>query len=201
MEEFDKLEHKPYGAPKMSRGREFNLQELVGLDKPILEKLSRPLEILDKPAKGGGKDRYVPHQAVSRLLNEVYGLHWEIEPIREIITDTDVAVLIKIWYYTGNGERKSRSQWGGSKVYSTDELGQKLMGATSKAIRKVATLLGVAGSIEDMEDHPITEDQFQKIAELLRAAGVAGDRLNKKLTRVADSSYLEADAMIRELKG
>ena len=72
-------------------------------------------------------------------LNEAFEGNWTFRVIRHDVSDEEVVVLGEL---TAEGETKQ--QWGSKEVQKNSTLGDNLKAATSDALKKCATLFGVA---------------------------------------------------------
>ena len=141
-------------------------------DEEILEHLKSPIET---KIREGAKDKagnptyysYVPSSAVLDRLNEIWGINWNLEIVREIIQGEHVAVLVRLHYPTSEGMRYKDS-WGGKKLSGGLELGNILKTSTSLALVKACNALGV--SIADPDDD-ITDEQIKMIQSLYAELG------------------------------
>lgn len=119
--------------------------------------------IYSRPAKGGGKWDYVTGVYIKKVLNYTFGWNWSFEIKDKIINDNQVIVLGKLSCKAENGDVIIKEQWGRAdikykKQYKpTDErvpldLGNDLKGATTDALKKCASELGIASDIYGKEE-------------------------------------------------
>ena len=117
--------------------------DLIMNAKEIAEVLSRPFpkKLIKKLDKGRGlKFDYVEQASVIRRLNEAFGWDgWSFEV--DVVKETANAVVIKgVLYVAG----RTKEQFGHARVGKGMDLGDSYKSAASDAMKKCATLLGVA---------------------------------------------------------
>lgn len=185
-------------------------------------------QIYERPAKGGGKWSYVKGSYVKKMLNMVFGWDWDFEVV-EYKFDLQIKqafVLGKLTVRLGDKEKmtltkmqfgrvdiKFKTVWDkelGKKV-PTDEpldIGNDLKAATTDALKKCASELGIASDIyADNEFKEIyliedtVEDKAEIIKEMLEIEGLRlpeDERMN--IERILDENEEESyDKAIRVL--
>lgn len=156
----------------------FNRDQLNFLFKRTPDKY-----IKERPAKGGGKWKYVNTNYTQKTLNLLFGWDWDFEIISEIINDYQVIVKGKLTCRIGD-KVISKTQYGrkdlafktefvfdadGKPVYIVDQynkkkqkkqpttepldLGNDLKAAASDSLKKCASLIGIASDIYGEDDY------------------------------------------------
>lgn len=125
--------------------------------------------IYSRPAKGGGMWSYVTGVYVKKVLNYAFGWDWSFEVKDKIINDEQVIVLGRL---SAMGGKIVKEQWGRAdikyrKQYKTGDpkialdLGNDIKGATTDALKKCASELGIASDIYGKEEFKeIKREQF-----------------------------------------
>ena len=115
------------------------------MNRELLEKPFSPDQIQQRKGLDGDVLDYVAGAAVIQRLNEAFNAEWAFEILDHRIYEKEVVVLGKL---TAQGIAKC--QFGKSKITRTKEtkaevsIGDDLKAATTDAIKKCATLFGVA---------------------------------------------------------
>ena len=150
-----------------------------------------PKEVIKtRKGKGGKIFKYVEHAWVTRQLNEAFNWAWSWEILQwQIITPEDpqeVFVLGKLTVHGPDGKALVKTQFGTSVVKRDRDgtilsIGDDLKAASSDALKKCASLLGLALDLySDDEDvsnghHPPPKSKSWpgKLVEALLRAGIA----------------------------
>lgn len=116
--------------------------------------------VYQRPAKGGGKWDYVTVSYVQRVLDYVFGFNWDFEIVEHGKEADHVWVLGKLTVKNPDGTRTvTKTQFGRSEVKfkrdSKDALdyGNDLKSAASDALKKCASMLGIARDIYGKTDY------------------------------------------------
>src|SRR6266571_6595950 len=115
------------------------------MNRELLEKPFSPDQIKQREGLYGDMLDYVEGSAVIQRLNDAFNADWSFEVIEHRIHEKEVVILGKL---TTQGV--SKCQFGKSKITRTKEtkaevsIGDDLKAATTDAIKKCATLFGVA---------------------------------------------------------
>lgn len=128
---------------------------------PIRSKYSRP-------AKGGGQWTYLKTGYVRRVLDSIFGFNWDFEVQTDLAEAFEVAKITKSCVVKGvlTGRVKvdgvwvpvRKTQFGRAEVKfkqnSTEPLdfGNDMKAATSDALKKCASLLGIGADVYDPEE-------------------------------------------------
>ena len=112
-----------------------------------------PQHIYSRPGKGGQKFSYVTGNYVVKVLNFVFGWNWDFEVVAHGKEGGQVWVQGKLTVKSPKGETISKTQFGRADIKvlkSTKEMldfGNDLKGATTDALKKCASLLGIASDV------------------------------------------------------
>jgi frataxin-like iron-binding protein CyaY len=176
--------------------------------------------IKHRKGKGGKQFAYVTQAWVNEKLNEAFGWawSWEIAEWRIVPNDLDpreVFVLGKLTVHTSRGDLV-KTQFGTADVKFTREgaiisLGDDLKAASSDAMKKAASLLGIALDLyggeldDDGDDAHVSNDPMTaywaaaKAKGLTQAEGAAllkkhGNKPDKALKELAEAPAPQAEA-------
>ena len=109
--------------------------------------------VYNRPAKGGGTWSYVTGAYVEKVLNFTFGWNWDFEVIGHGKEQDQVWVLGKLTVKDDKGHQITKTQFGRADVKykknSKDMLdfGNDLKAASTDALKKCASLLGIASDI------------------------------------------------------
>lgn len=149
----------------------FALQETALQQKQILHIIQRTPanHIFTRPAKGGGTWTFVSGIYVKKVLNYVFGWNWDFEIIDEQEKHKQVIVKGKLTVRDTKGQAIIKMQFGRADIKyrkGTEtplDYGNDLKAATTDALKKCASELGVASDIygkNEFKDIQITADEF-----------------------------------------
>lgn len=146
------------------------------LNKETIDILIKPFEAKDIKKRQGSFGKtldYIEGHKVIQRLNKAFGQHWSFE-IQSYINDQDHIIvhgILTVPVLNANGDvidRVSKHAFGGKKVgrvrttNAVLDLGADVKAATTDALKKAATLLGVGldlyGADDDL-DVPETKDK------------------------------------------
>ena len=117
----------------------------------VMEQRTPQEAIRTRQGRGGRQFRYVTHAYVTRTLNQAFGWAWDFEVLDTRIVPPDnpqeVVIRGRLTVRTKNGTIV-KEQFGSSQVKRSGgqitSLGDDLKAATSDALKKCASLLGLA---------------------------------------------------------
>jgi len=120
----------------------------------ILFKRTPKNHVYERPAKGGGKWNYVTGTYVRKVLNLMFNFNWDFEVVEHKfdLTLKQAFVLGKLTVRT-NGQSIVKMQFGTKDIMfkrGTDlplDLGNDLKAATTSALKKCASELGIASDV------------------------------------------------------
>lgn len=116
----------------------------------------------ERPAKGGGKWKYVSGGYVKKALNAMFGWDWDFEIMEQIIMHDEAIVKGKLTCRV-NGRVITKMQFGNKDIIyrkakegETDRMplsiGNDLKSAATDALKKCASELGIAADIYNAEE-------------------------------------------------
>lgn len=160
-------------------------QIYVGTDKmDIAKTLANQIELLSIPTPekyimqrqgpGGLTLDYVETNYIIGRLNATFMFDWDTEIIEQIINkeENQIAMKVKLTVRFVNGKEIKKDAWGGSSIKrlkrddSIMDLANDLKAAESDAIKKAASMLGIAWDVyagvagsEEIKEAEIVEDK------------------------------------------
>lgn len=168
----------------------------------ILEQRTPTDAIRYRQGRGGGKDlAYVSHAWVTRVLNEAFGFRWSWDVtdtmiMPDLLDPHEVIVRGRLTVTTPDGGTVVKEQFGSTDVkrYKNGgviSLGDDLKAASSDALKKAASLLGVALDLYGASDDPLPGEK-----PATRPAGgatkAAGERKAQNSTKTAGNGAQKA---------
>ena len=134
---------------------------LTSIAKELIERPLPPEKIKKRPGKAGATYDYVTPDFVISLLNEAFDYKWNTRVVsHEMCGDTAVVVL-ELTVYDEAGFPISKQQFGSGEVSRGMGHGEAFKSAASDALKKAATLLGVALELY-LDDEVPTEGGFRR---------------------------------------
>lgn len=119
-----------------------------------------PQYVYQRPAKGGGKWEYVTVSYVQRVLDYAFGFNWDFEIVEHGKEADHVWVLGKLVVRNPQGTMTiTKTQFGRSEVKHKRgdqgmlDYGNDLKAAASDALKKCASMLGIARDIYGKTDY------------------------------------------------
>lgn len=108
--------------------------------------------IYTRPAKGGGTWNYVTGNYIEKMLNYIFGWNWDFEVVNHGKEGDMVWVLGKLTVKDDHGHTITKSQFGRSDVKIKKgggmlDFGNDLKSATTDALKKCSSLLGIASDV------------------------------------------------------
>ena len=158
---------------------EINEKELSKVENPILN--IDQLQVLlgktpksyqyERAAKGGGKWTYVTGTYIKKQLNILFGWDWDFEVIKfDMNLEAKQCIVLGKLTVRANGRTVIKNQFGRSDIkfkradQTPLDLGNDLKAATTDALKKCASELGIASDIygkEEFKQIKIIPDQDQ----------------------------------------
>lgn len=135
--------------------------------------------IKQRPAKGGGTWDYVSTAYVQKVLNMVYGWRWSFEIVKQDITERQVVVQGRLTFTVGD-ESFAKMQFGRKDIMFSKgtttpmDIGNDLKAAASDALKKCASMIGIAQDIYGKEDFkeievvPTKEENEEELVRILK---------------------------------
>lgn len=129
-----------------------------GITQAQLSLLTRktPRKYIKKRKGRGGKElSYVEISYVQGVLNAVFGLDWDVKVVDKIINyeNYSIAMCVELVVRFADGHVITKHAWGGSDIKRTQDgqglvdFADDLKAAESDAIKKAASMLGVAWDV------------------------------------------------------
>lgn len=125
----------------------------------ILQK-TPPQYVYKRPGKGGGTFEYVTVSYIQKALNYIFGWNWDFEIIQQGMEGKQVWVLGKLTVRGMKpGQMIVKTQYGRADIkFKRDtkemlDFGNDLKGATSDALKKCASMLGIASDVYGKADY------------------------------------------------
>lgn len=187
-----------------------SLNQLSFLLKHTPEKYVR-----ERPGKGGQKWKYVSGGYVQKTLNLMFGFNWSFEVVKFEQIGKQAIVLGKLTCVS-NGQTITKMQFGRQDIKykkETDEpldLGNDFKGATTDALKKCASQIGIASDIYNKEefeafeiaDENTLEDQLSEIKDLFAEKGAKlTDALQKRAYEVIQNKEINSyEKLLKTLK-
>ena len=136
-----------------------------GLNDSQIEFISQktPKHLTKKRKGRGGKEfTYMPHNFVVERLNQAFNHQWsfEVEVVKQLCNENEMTVKGRLTVITTNNAQIVKEQFGQQDVLKNKSgnsimtLGDALKGAGSDALKKCASLLGIAIDLYG-EEHDI----------------------------------------------
>lgn len=163
-------EIKIYTKEELSKAKDtaLNARQMDFLLKPTPAQFVRT-----RPAKGGGEWKYVSGAYVKKVLNLMFGFNWsfEVDKFDVNLAAKQAIVLGRLTCIGSNGSPIVKMQFGRADIkfrQSSDmplDLGNDLKAATSDALKKCASELGIAMDIysgEEMRHIEVVETVEEK---------------------------------------
>jgi len=162
------------------------------------------------------KDRevdYVPGWWFISQLNALFGYNWDFEILDQAIGTDNIWVKGKLTVRSKSGMTITKTAYGGSRIKSKDnpaiDIGDDLKSAATDALKKAATLLGMASDIygrrEVLTETMGTRAQLQSLYSVGEKKGVGKDVIEKLSQEKFKKSTEELEAidvltLIREIR-
>ena len=148
-------------AEPMSDGKKLTIPKTWVSDKQILQMVQKTpaAHRYQRPGKGGQKWDYVTGSYVEKVLNYVFGFLWDFTVVEHGEAHGVIWVHGKLTVKDGKGNEISKSQFGRKEVaFKKDtkialDYGNDLKAATTDALKKCASMLGIASDIYGKENY------------------------------------------------
>jgi len=162
------------------------------------------------------KDRevdYVPGWWFISQLNALFGYFWDFEILDQAVGTENIWVKGKLTVRSKSGATITKTAYGGSRIKSKDnpaiDIGDDLKSAATDALKKAATLLGMASDVygrrEVLTETMGTRAQLQSLYAVGEKKGVGKDAIEKLSQEKFKKSTEELEAidvltLIREIR-
>ena len=144
--------------------------------------------IYTRPAKGGGTWEYVTGTYVKKILNYVFGFMWDFSIVDKGREGDMMWVQGRLTVKTKDGRTISKEQFGRAEMKKKKDgtgyldYGNDLKAATTDALKKCASDLGIASDIYGKEEFKEIKAELKK--SIVKNAVIADDdQINEKLER------------------
>lgn len=117
-------------------------------------------KIKKRPGKGGLEFDYVSADFVIDTLNEAFGGSWSTKVVNSERVDNVVIVCVELEVADEEGRPIKKQQYGSCEITRGLGVGEAYKGAASDALKKAATLLGVALELYHDEPTPVDAPPF-----------------------------------------
>lgn len=140
----------------MRDGKNITLTKTWVGEKQLLQILQRTPKqyVYRKPGKGGGTFDYVSVAYITKALNYIFGWNWDFEVVEHGVEGGQVWVKGRLTVHGMHaGQAISKTQFGRADIkYKRGtkdmlDFGNDLKGATSDALKKCASMFGIASDI------------------------------------------------------
>lgn len=168
--------------------------------------------IYKRPAKGGGQWSYVTGIYVKKVLNLMFGWDWDFEVV-EYKYDLEVKQVFVLGKLTcrSNESKVIKMQFGSKDIMfkkSTNiplDLGNDLKAATTDALKKCASELGIASDVYAPNEFKAIKvvdevDLLEDLKELLKTANITADEYTDIERIIKDKEILSYSKAIKILK-
>lgn len=152
----------------MKNGKNITIQKTWVSEGQLIQILQRtpPQYVYKRPGKGGGTFDYVTVAYVTKSLNYIFGWNWDFEIVQHGIEGGQVWALGKLTVRgTKEGQTIVKTQFGRNDIKykrGTKEMldfGNDLKGATSDALKKCASMIGIASDVYGKADYKHETDK------------------------------------------
>lgn len=129
----------------------------------IIAKQKTPKEAIKfRDGPGGLKFKYVEHAWVTEQLNKAFGHQWDWRIMENELKENEAIVRGRLTVWDGQGNKLVKEQFGTSQIRRAQgrplSLGNNLKAASSDALKKCASLLGLALDIYRSEEEVGNKD-------------------------------------------
>ena len=125
--------------------KDFELQT-TSRNTLLMMQRTDPKYIKSRKGKGQAVIKYVDVQYMTRALNFAFGFDWSFDVVETRQEGDYLTVLGKLTVNL-DGVTISKSQWGSQQLRAQTELGDGLKAATSDALKKCASMFGIAADV------------------------------------------------------
>ena len=137
--------------------------------------------VRERPAKGGGKWKYVSGGYVKKVLNLMFGWDWDFEVIEfKIFEEAKEVVVLGRLTCRSNGKEIVKTQFGNKDIICKKgsntplSIGNDLKSATTDSLKKCAAEVGIAADIynpEEFREIQVEEISLDRLEKLFSEKG------------------------------
>lgn len=184
------MPNKKTTTPALTLYEKMGLESPISKDQLLFMLQETPKEhIYKRPGKGGGQWDYVTGTYVKKVLNYVFGWNWDFTVVDKGREGNSLWVQGRLTIRTQNGQTIIKEQFGRADIKASKgggflDYGNDLKAATTDALKKCASELGIASDVYGKEefkqiereaktvevvespDDPATEAQLQTLQSL-----------------------------------
>jgi len=165
--------------------------------------------IFQRPIRGGAQVDYVPGWWFVEQLNALFGHLWDFEVLEQFIGEKQIWVKGRITAKGPGGVTVSKTAFGGSdikkygdksdKVGQVIDIGDDLKSAATDAMKKAATLLGIASDIygkrEVLEQTSPQRAQLETLYKIGKTKNMSREEVDAFAEKEAGKSVDELEAV------
>ena len=163
--------------------------------------------VFQRPVRGGANVNYVPGWWFIEQLNALFGHLWDFKIIREFVGTNQVWVLGELTIKLPSGLTVTKSAYGGSDIKKYGQgkqnegqiidIADDLKSASTDAMKKAATLLGVAADIYGKRE---VQENAGPSKSNLNALYKVGEKKGMTKETVDDFVMTETGKAVKELE-
>lgn len=164
---------------------------LAALTNLVTSKTPRDV-VFERPIRGGAKVDYVPGWWFIQQLNALFGYLWDFEIDEQSVGQQQVWVRGKLTVKLPNGITVTKTAFGGADIKKYSERNQEKAGqiidiaddlkaASTDAMKKAATLLGIASDIYGQREVIEQTGPGRKHLDALYKLGAAKDMTKEQV--------------------
>ena len=163
------------------------------MDRELLEKPFEESQIKRRKGPGGRTFEYLETATIIKRLNEIFGGHWSFE-VAEVIPSESEAIVKGTLTASGI----SKQQFGNKQRLKNSLLGDSLKSATSDALKKCASLIGI-GLFHDDTPEPAPNNDNRLSQEQSKQIYALSDELEWKPKILQENIKKRFDKSLHEL--
>lgn len=168
--------------------------------------------IKERPAKGGGKWKYVTTGYIRKVLNLMFGWDWDFEIVESKELHGEIIVLGRLTCRTPKGTIV-KMQYGNKEIIyrkgTKDPLsvGNDFKAASSDALKKCAAEIGIAADVYGADDfravnvmtfNDVTVEMLQDLAETASLSDHETKWIKDIIDNCTESLYLQAYKLLKK---
>ena len=176
----------------------------------LLHKETPAKYVRERPAKGGGKWKYISGGYVKKTLNLMFGFNWDFEILEQLILHGECIVKGRLTVRT-NGVTIIKNQFGNKDIIyrklqdgETERvplsIGNDLKSAATDALKKCASELGIGADIynkEEFESFQIVseeeeENKYEKLKDLFNKVTILDVKMFDRILEIIDKKELNS---------
>jgi hypothetical protein len=195
-------------AEPIKDGKNLSIAKTWVTEKQILRMVQKtPKQFIYRRKGRGGKEfDYVTGSYVERVLNFVFGFMWDFEVKEHGLRGDHIWVLGALTVKDGKGNSITKTQFGRKEVaYLKDkahteanmvDFGNDLKSATTDALKKCASLFGIASDVYGKGEYKEESGVTPRPAETVVDARTGEERVAEAVQTIKDKHAPESDGEI-----